>query len=69
MQRKKLVDEKERFENFAFVVSPETVNKREENALLSFNPTPAKVHERGEILVLINRLSGFYIFATLGDWL
>ena len=63
------MDEKERLENFAFVVSPETVNKREENALLSFRPTPAKVHERGEILVLINWLSAFYIFATLGDWL
>ena len=30
---------------------------------------PQRCYERGKILVLINWLSAFYIFATLGDWL
>ena len=66
-QRKMLVDKQDWLENFAFVMSPETMNKREENAFLSFAPTPAKVSEWAVILVLINWLSAFYIFATLGE--
>ena len=49
-----LLDEQNWLENLAFVVSPETVNKREENAFFSSLQRPQRYDERGEILVLIN---------------
>ena len=53
-QRKKLVDEQEILENFAFVMLPETMNRREENAFLFLFQRPQRYDERGEILVLIS---------------